>query len=358
VRPLFDVLGAKSKKVPEDPAPFEPMAAATRGKTGEQRRNLTADEKKIKHRLVRKAVSTGTFKIESYVGGSGVTRYTLFYMGGPDSAGYGVWEPVKDFDSEADAQAFIDSPPEWWGQTTGAKTAAEDLRRELDQSGWFWSVTEMPDGYHWNLWADRSTNSPAANGVAQTLAEVQSAARAAAGLPPKEGSMDKIAAKIVSRRPLGAGEHHSECEQGDKGCEELTLIGKSGDTDTARTCVLYEIADAVVALDDHGEDTAFDAYDSAMAWAGRIASRKTAASISGLQPGDPVTKIGDPTPYAFVDYDRPKDRVIIADLAGRLQEVSPDVVLRDDGIARQSRLSTASRNSIQDAILGHIGGKS
>lgn len=96
----------------------------------------------------------------------------------------------------------------------------------------------------------------------------------------------KTGAKIINRRPLNPGEHHNECShsprQGgdDSGssCEVLTLEGVE-ETSEVETCVLHEIADTVLALDDADPESEdyYDRYDRAMEWAGRIASRRHAS---------------------------------------------------------------------------------
>jgi RNase P subunit RPR2 len=71
----------------------------------------------------KKTAVAGQFKIEEYTGSySGQQRFTLLYMGPEDSFGYGVWEPVKDFDTREAAEAFIANPEPWFG-TSASKRA-------------------------------------------------------------------------------------------------------------------------------------------------------------------------------------------------------------------------------------------
>lgn len=60
-------------------------------------------------------VDLGQFRIEAHTGSfSGKPIYTLQYMGPPESFGYGVWEDVKTFDSQADAEGFQANPEPWF----------------------------------------------------------------------------------------------------------------------------------------------------------------------------------------------------------------------------------------------------
>lgn len=73
-----------------------------------------------------KTAAQGRFRIQENTGtSSGKPWYTLQYMGGEDSPGYGVWEDVTSSADRAELEAFQASPPEWWG-TTASKTAAQD----------------------------------------------------------------------------------------------------------------------------------------------------------------------------------------------------------------------------------------
>lgn len=73
-----------------------------------------------------KTAAQGRFRIQENTGtSSGKPWYTLQYMGGEDSPGYGVWEDVTSSADRAELEAFQASPPEWWG-TTASKTAAKD----------------------------------------------------------------------------------------------------------------------------------------------------------------------------------------------------------------------------------------
>lgn len=75
----------------------------------------------------RQHTSAGTFRIEETVGASsGKPFFTLQYMGGEESFGYGVWEDVTSSYSKAELESFVASPPAWFGDT-GATLAS---RRE------------------------------------------------------------------------------------------------------------------------------------------------------------------------------------------------------------------------------------
>lgn len=59
----------------------------------------------------------GTFKLTTGIGRvSGLQRVWLAFMGGSESIGYGVFEPVTQFDTREEALAFIATPPPWWGR--------------------------------------------------------------------------------------------------------------------------------------------------------------------------------------------------------------------------------------------------
>lgn len=321
-------LSAKPKRqADEDRASFEPMGASARGQ-GQIRRNPSTDQKKVRRSQVRKTatvLSRSEFESLREVDATSLKPGDRWFNPGAGLAHY-----TKPDGSISSAMGFTENFDGYTFEVVSVNGNEVTARTEDGQV----LTHAIPPGHKVLKMGSTKVAYDDGDGI-------------------RCDSCGRRAWSPITLRLRSGGEGHACTSNTD--CVESLLDGGATLDPPTQTVRWSDGGESVIGVED-GSFFSRDAARKEAAQTNQVANFTRADGL-GLEEGDPVHVLGNPTTATFVGYDSVTDRVTLRYEGGQTVEVSPDVVIPDDALSAQSRLTPSRTASIHDHILGHLRGR-